>query len=111
MKTVLRSEAITAIAEMFKVDLSDYMDASYPDARAQQLARVAVEIQRDIMQDRVRGDVYAASLRGYAGNWRDQVAAIGSLTRDIEACRTRITVLVPLRDMALHPFLPRRDGM
>jgi len=110
MKVILREDAVKAITAGYGVDLSDWLHVSYPDKAAQHAAVVVVELQLEIMQCKERGNAYAASMIRMASQWRHNVSGMASTMHDLALFADRIEHYRRMVDLAIVPFLPRKES-
>lgn len=95
---------------MFGVDLSDWADESFPDVYARHGAIAVIELQVAILRARSQGDYCAERIAALASNWRaGHHNVIADYAIELRECKSRLDVLLPLRNEAMVPFR-RRDG-
>lgn len=107
MKTVTRKDAVDSLLDVFRVDFTDFMDASYPNAHGRFLAITIVELQLEIMTARAKGDHCAVRIAGLANGWRDNHNVINSYALEISQLADRVAALLKIRNLAMTSF---REG-
>lgn len=106
--TVLREHARHALTAMYGVDLHDFTVSD--DARAMP-AMVVIEIQAEIMRAQERGGecAHRLTMLSQGDRWQHDESPILSYATEIGQLATRIRTLTSLRELAIAPYLPRKE--
>lgn len=110
MKIILRAEAVAALIDLYKVDLTDWLHVSYPDKAKQHLAVTVVELQLEIMTAAEKGAHCAERIAHLAPQWYSNTSALSSYAAEMERHAHLISELRKLRSLAIVPFRAQAGG-
>jgi hypothetical protein len=105
-------QARAYLVDIYGVDLHDYSHEDYRkiSEHAFFLAITCVDLAKRILQCGAIGDEHASRLRSRSGDWRNDAEYIENKASHIRALVTEIDTCRSLLNVAIVPFLPRKDS-
>jgi hypothetical protein len=105
-------EARSYLLDIYGVDLHDFSQEDYRTVSeyAFFLAVTCVDLARRILQARAIGDSYGIRLHGRTDLWQLDTGYIEEKAVQFRALLTEIDVCRELLNLAIVPFVPKRNG-